>query len=541
MKKNQEKQDEAAEKLVNDFIRRCNVADSILRYSFRLDMPDVRKMPKQENLVDWVGKSAYELFDPLVEDRPSMAFGVICSGSLNYFDGRLEFFKKNAVVYFYCQLRELIGKGNPISAYDAVEYTYFESDKNNVKDGVIAGMDYLIQNKVYNFQPGKIIINKNGEDNGSLSIDTKKKNKKSSGNHALNTSIQGINKKLELMPYFNGFFVEGPSEFREGEREVKGLKLSDLDVAAVFRRKSKSLEKISIIKEVQETHNKAESGQSNDQIAKKVIVGIVETYKDLIELRKEDKLTSADRLYIRISVEQALGVQLVMRLWNNVVKVYNTMGTAFFDRESVTRLDKIFKCNNILNRAELVDIAFEALNAIKKGKDVTTWKEVISNDIYGNLVTTAQRADDVQKWKNIYEEGVAFFSEWCIPLYNTCFCVLLYSAVKNETKDSAEILKKMFAYLSSYINENQIEFESGISEDTLLELKKIKRRPEIIRALSDYIIGMLDQPETMEAPITLFELDKMIPKKANGDYLKYMKLQFIERNKLVIGWSPEKS
>ena len=438
-------------------------------------------------------------------------------------------------------MRELIGKGNPISAYDAVEYTYFESDKNNVKDGVIAGMDYLIQNKVYNFQPGKIIINKNGEDNGSLSIDTKKKNKKSSGNHALNTSIQGINKKLELMPYFNGFFVEGPSEFREGEREVKGLKLSDLDVAAVFRRKSKSLEKISIIKEAQETHNKAESGQSNDQIAKKVIVGIVETYKDLIELRKEDKLTSADRLYIRIRVEQALGVQLVMRLWNNVVKVYNTMGTAFFDRESVTRLDNIFKCNNILNRAELVDIAFEALNAIKKGKDITTWKEVISNDIYGNLVTTAQREDDVQKWKNIYEEGVAFFSEWCIPLYNTCFCVLLYSAVKNETKDSAEILKKMFAYLSSYINENQIEFESGISEDTLLELKKIKRRPEIIRALSDYIIGMLDQPETMEAPITLFELDKMIPKKANGDYLKYMKLQFIERNKLVIGWSPEKS
>ena len=314
-----------------------------------------------------------------------------------------------------------------------------------------------------------------------------------------------------------------------------------MDVAAVFRRKSKSLEKISIIKEAQETHNKAESGQSNDQIAKKVIVGIVETYKDLIELRKEDKLTSADRLYIRIRVEQALGVQLVMRLWNNVVKVYNTMGTAFFDRESVTRLDNIFKCNNILNRAELVDIAFEALNAIKKGKDITTWKEVISNDIYGNLVTTAQREDDVQKWKNIYEEGVAFFSEWCIPLYNTCFCVLLYSAVKNETKDSAEILKKMFAYLSSYINENQIEFESGISEDTLLELKKIKRRPEIIRALSDYIIGMLDQPETMEAPITLFELDKMIPKKANGDYLKYMKLQFIERNKLVIGWSPEKS
>ena len=139
MKKNQKKQDEAAEKLVDSFIRRCNVADRILRYSFRLDMPDVRKMPKQGNLVDWVGKSAYELFEPLVEDRPSRAFGLICSGSLYCFDGRLEFFKKNAVVYLYCQLRELIGKGNPISAYDAVEYTYFESDKRrcNYGDGLL--------------------------------------------------------------------------------------------------------------------------------------------------------------------------------------------------------------------------------------------------------------------------------------------------------------------------------------------------------------------------------------------------------------------
>ena len=539
MRRNQEKQDEAAKKLVDGFIRRCNVADSILRYSFRLDMPDVRKMPKQENLVDWVGKSAYELFDPLVGDRPSRAFGVICSGSLNHFDGRLGFFKKNAVVYLYCQLRQLIGKGNPISAYDAVEYTYFESDKKNIKDGVITGMDYLIQNKIYSFQPCKIIINKNGEDNCSLSTDSE--NKKSSGNHALNTSVQRINKKLELMPYFNGFFVEGPSEFREDEGEIKGLKLSDLDVAAVFRRKSKSLEKISIIKEVQEKRNKAEGEQSNDQIAKKVIVGIVETYKDLIELRKEDKLTSADRLYIRIRVEQALGVQLVMRLWNNVVKVYNTMGTAFFDKESVTRLEKIFKCNNILNRAELVDMAFETLKEMKEGNPATTWKENISNAVDGNWGTTDRREDIVQTWKYAYEEGADFFSEWCIPLYNTCFCVLLYSAVKNETKDSAEILKKMFAYLSSNINENEIEFESGISEDTLLELKKIKRRPEMIRALSEYIIGMLDQPETMEAPITLFELDKMIPKKVDGDYLNYMKLLFIERNQPVIGWSPNKN
>ena len=38
MKKNQEKQDEAAEKLVNDFIRRCNVADSKTGHRWRLEL-----------------------------------------------------------------------------------------------------------------------------------------------------------------------------------------------------------------------------------------------------------------------------------------------------------------------------------------------------------------------------------------------------------------------------------------------------------------------------------------------------------------------
>ena len=79
MKRNQEKQDEAAKKLVDGFIRRCNVADSILRYSFRLDMPDVRKMPKQENLVDWVGKSAYELLIILMEGWDSLRKMQLCT------------------------------------------------------------------------------------------------------------------------------------------------------------------------------------------------------------------------------------------------------------------------------------------------------------------------------------------------------------------------------------------------------------------------------------------------------------------------------
>ena len=35
MKKNQEKQDEAAEKLVNDFIRRCNKVQFSIRYARR--------------------------------------------------------------------------------------------------------------------------------------------------------------------------------------------------------------------------------------------------------------------------------------------------------------------------------------------------------------------------------------------------------------------------------------------------------------------------------------------------------------------------
>ena len=48
------------------FVTRCAIADNILRYSFRLDRPDLSKRPKKEDaLIDWAVKEAYAMFEPL--------------------------------------------------------------------------------------------------------------------------------------------------------------------------------------------------------------------------------------------------------------------------------------------------------------------------------------------------------------------------------------------------------------------------------------------------------------------------------------------
>ena len=58
------------------FVTRCAIADNILRYSFRLDRPDLSKRPKKEDaLIDWAVKEAYAMFEPLVGDRIAKPFG----------------------------------------------------------------------------------------------------------------------------------------------------------------------------------------------------------------------------------------------------------------------------------------------------------------------------------------------------------------------------------------------------------------------------------------------------------------------------------
>ena len=107
---------EKAASLVRQFGERCNMAYNILKYSFRLSMPEIKVLPEGEELIAWASREAYTLFKPLVGDRIAMSFGVVCSGALHGPEARADFFQKNAVVDLYCQLRELIGEANLVSA-----------------------------------------------------------------------------------------------------------------------------------------------------------------------------------------------------------------------------------------------------------------------------------------------------------------------------------------------------------------------------------------------------------------------------------------
>ena len=119
----------------------------------------------------------------------------------------------------------------------------------------------------------------------------------------------------------------------------------------------------------------------------------------------------------------------------------------------------------------------------------------------------------IRKWKKIYEEGMDFMANWVVPLYNTCFCTILVKAVKadlNKSNNSSEIIQTTFEILADYIDEGKIKFEPHISESVC---NSVKRKPDMVRKLSDYIIETLTPVEEIEAPITCNELDQMIPKK----------------------------
>lgn len=146
------------------FVTRCAIADNILRYSFRLDRPDLSKRPKKEDaLIDWAVKEAYAMFEPLVGDRIAKPFGVGCLPPLYGKEAVQNFLGENAIAQLYCQLREIIGEENPVSAYEAVKYTYFGSKEKSSEKGIVTGMDYLIQNNVYTFQTGSMALNKKSE------------------------------------------------------------------------------------------------------------------------------------------------------------------------------------------------------------------------------------------------------------------------------------------------------------------------------------------------------------------------------------------
>ena len=160
------------------FVTRCAIADNILRYSFRLDRLDLSKHPKEKDaLIDWAVKEAYVMFEPLVGDRIAKPFGVGCLPPLYGKEAVQNFLGENAIAQLYCQLREIIGEENPVSAYEAVEYTYFGSKEKSSAKGMVTGMDYLIQKKVYAFQTGTMILNKESELDTFVFLDEKEENR----------------------------------------------------------------------------------------------------------------------------------------------------------------------------------------------------------------------------------------------------------------------------------------------------------------------------------------------------------------------------
>lgn len=123
-------------------------------------------------------------------------------------------------------------------------------------------------------------------------------------------------------------------------------------------------------------------------------------YNNLCTLNDNPKLTNADRLYITIRIEQALGIQLTMSLWENVQKLHEARRIELDDVTSIKQMSTCHMLGNIINRTALVDMAFKTLNEMLDGMPAETWRTEIEESIKGNWGTTPEMEMKVRSYGN---------------------------------------------------------------------------------------------------------------------------------------------
>ena len=87
--------------------------------------------------------------------------------------------------------------------------------------------------------------------------------------------------------------------------------------------------------------------------------------------------------------------------------------------------------------------------------------------------------------------------------------------------------------LSEYINTNDVKLETMIMDEN--DFKVLAKNEIMLRDFSEYVRQALETIHKIKMPITLKEIDAMMPKKKQNFYLKYSKIQFLRRNEEALG------
>ena len=553
---------------VEEFVNRMDEAEKVLKYTFRLNIAAAdqeqgmaaEEVASQERglLVEAAAEQAYRMFAPFVSDRwnghpfltnrvrldelnKNLDIGIMTE----FHEKRKNMLIKDAIVSIYCMVREIIGEENRITVYASGEYAFFdeeafaeeketEQEKKNKKkkrknlSKYITGMDDLLERGVYHkFGEGKNPL-KVEKDH----VEASRAEFLRSRNQPLKRSIKGLDKKLAEVPGYKTFI-------KNKEVNVKGeivhrefLNISDLDVMAIFRRSSS---RWNVIEKIEKSNN------DNIDLDMERLQELNGLYRSLNQMESLRHMTAADKLYVQVQVEKILNYNMMVCLWKNISELANSRANILlFDAESIETMSDCFKMSNVVCRAEVVNMEFDGLRDYKELQEkkenctMDTWKTELQ-DVFGKTIARQNDEQDLfnlNRWKAVYKEDIDSWTNWVFPLFLSCFCVALRKNIeKNMEEKGQNIVCRMYNELSEYIKKKDVKLEIRMLDEN--DMRELEQNTIMLKALSGYVSRAIETAQEVKAPITLEELDTMMPKKKDY-YLKYSKLQFLRRNEAAL-------
>ena len=458
-----------------------------------------------------------------------------------------------AVAELYCIIRKIIGEENLLTTYAASEYAFFDpkafgTEKVDILSNFATGMDDLINRKIYRF-----------DNTQPLTFEKEKLKteilgeKLSSRNQSLKTTTNNVDAKLTaFLPGYRSFFQEEKTDISISPKNQRTiLKSSDLDLMVILKRSAKKIDILENIQKARENHTVLSMRQiQNLQILHKELTSLYEQrYKKkekYMTTVKLEHLTAADNLYIQMELERSMNCTMLANLLKNFQKFSDEQTIVMFaDPASIRLFSRCFELGNIYNRTEVLNLTFQGLqnsSTLLRDPDsflMDTWEYDVRNELEGRMVGLEEekKISFFEQWKKVYEEEMDSWSNWIFPLFMSCFCVVLNENIRKQQmtskEDDEKAMQIMYMKLAEYINKKDLKMDTMVIDDSLLE--EAKKSSITKKVISNYILSAMQEKDRMSIPVTIKEIDEIMPKdhKDRGEnyYLNYAIIQFLKRNR----------
>ena len=573
-----------------EFAERLAESAKIIKYTFRMEIPK-EEQDLQDNLVACSLDQAYKMAKPLFLDRwknhpflinpefkqesnqqvksengseaklNSDQQAKLNSDQQAKQEKRKKSFKEEgekilcdaAVAELYCIIRKIIGEENLLTTYAASEYAFFDpkafgTEKVDILSNFATGMDDLINRKIYRF-----------DNTQPLTFEKEKLKteilgeKLSSRNQSLKTTTNNVDAKLTaFLPGYRSFFQEEKTDISISPKNQRTiLKSSDLDLMVILKRSAKKMDILENIQKARENHTVLSMRQiQNLQILHKELTSLYEQrYKKkekYMTTVKLEHLTAADNLYIQMELERSMNCTMLANLLKNFQKFSDEQTIVMFaDPASIRLFSRCFELGNIYNRTEVLNLTFQGLqnsSTLLRDPDsflMDTWEYDVRNELEGRMVGLEEekKISFFEQWKKVYEEEMDSWSNWIFPLFMSCFCVVLNENIRKQQmtskEDDEKAMQIMYMKLAEYINKKDLKMDTMVIDDSLLE--EAKKSSITKKVISNYILSAMQEKDRMSIPVTIKEIDEIMPKdhKDRGEnyYLNYAIIQFLKRNR----------